>query len=293
MVAFAMMPAAAFATSKVVTTSETRYEKYDGSFKVANKWKYTYNSRAQETKAIYSSNYYTEEGEKTGSLKITTKTSYDSKRRVSKVIDIWSGNGTYKDVYSYDSKNRVKLVKHYFKKEGKTTYKADGKTEYTYSSSKDTEKTYDSDGTLTEKIVTTYNSSGKVKTIKTYDECELVDTVTNYYSSGKLTKTIDKMDGLTYTTWYNDKGLIKKVKYNGDDYYISKFTYDSYGRLKTESTEGVSNSDSDDGSFAYKLTYKYKGYYKKHTNPKKVLIYWNDDTKAYEKTEYEYKTITY
>ena len=79
LVALAMMPMAGFAATKVVTTQETQYEKYDGDWRMTEKATYTYNSKARLTKSVYNYRIYGDNNAYTSDKTEVTKT-YNSKQ---------------------------------------------------------------------------------------------------------------------------------------------------------------------------------------------------------------------
>ena len=298
LVAFAMMPAMGFAASKVVLKTEKVYEKHDGNWIITNDYAYNYNKKGKETKHTYESfQYYEEEGVNNSYGKDTYWTAYDSKGRVKQTITHWSGFGYNKSVYTYTTKNRVKKIKHYYKRWSKNSYKYDGYTIYYYASKKITINTYDADGKIETKTINTLNSKGRVKTSKSYSYYDGEKTLDNtttftYHTNGqvKTEKSVGNVSTFIYT--YNKSGKLKKEeRYWDEEYETITYSYDSYGRLIKEKTVGWGYSDSDDGSYSSVTRYKYSGYFKKHKYPKKRFAYWNGGEKAFEKVVYTYKSI--
>ncbi len=302
LIVFAMMPVYAFGATKIVPTKEIRYSKSGGEWEKDYETTYTYNKKGLETKMVEESfGEYDKE-------KHTYKTSYDSKNRIKQTIRIHKFDSSpayyYKDVYTYTTKNRIKKIQHYFKRGKSASYKKDGYTVYTYSTSKkqNTIKKYDSDGNVIEKTVNLLNSKNRVKTSKFYErsgsKLSLYSTTTyTYHTNGKVKKEVYDSEYATEIYTYTEKGRLKTVIYdNADgDYDKTTYYYDTYGRLKKQISTGEYFSDGDDfeddNTYSNKMTYTYSGYYKKHKYPKKRFSYWDDEKKASGKIEYSYKTI--
>ncbi len=296
LIVFAMMPVYAFGATKIVKTYEANYFKVDGEWQLDDYTDYTYNQKGLETQRIKESFIYYGEGEYE-QFRYITKTKYDSKNRIKQIINnnVYDKE-YYKDVYTYTTKNRIKKIQHYYKKGKNASYKNDGYTVYTYSTTKkkNTIKKYNAKGKLVEKTIEHLNSKNRVKTSEYYERdggkmaLEYKFTYT-YYTSGKVKKQVQDTGYVIWTTYYDEKGRVKKERTELDDgaWDETVLTYDSYGRLKKEVTKGK-NGDMDTD---FRKDYTYKGYFKKHKYPKKVLVYWDGKKTATEKSEYEYKTI--
>ena len=270
LVAFCMMPGLGFAATKIVKTSATTYDKEGGEWYVYKVDKYSYDTKAMETKKSEHFSYYDEDEDDYLDYTNVTTTTYTKKGNIKTVIRKKEDRGyTYKDVNVF-SNGKLTKTNHYYKSNSSgSKYKKDGYTTYSFKSTKNTIKTYDNNGFLREKIVETKNSKGKI------------------------TKRVinDKSFGITTTETYNSKGLLTKsvsVESGDGDSYIDtvKYTYDDYGRLIKE----VYKWESSDSKGSYTHKHVYKGYYKKHKYPTKELIYKNDETKAYLKIINTYKT---
>ena len=289
LVALMMMPSVSFAASKIVPTKETQFEKRDGEWKKMNVNTYEYNKKGYESKNVYTWYERFDDGSY-NKYTTTTKRSYDTKGRISKILTT-DEDGTYKDVYTYNTKGKIKKITYSFKKKGGTKYKSRGYTTYSYTIEKETMKTYDQDGKVTMKEITTLNSKGNPKTVKSYWYGELDFTQTYTYKSGKLSKLVTDWGDTKYVEYYNDKGRITKEVATGDVEYTKTYSYDTYGRIKKTVEKGWMESDDGDGDYKMTYEYKYSGYYKKHKYPKTVFVYFNGGKKAIEKTETSYKTV--
>ena len=287
LVALAMMPMAGFAATKVVTTQETQYEKYDGDWRMTEKATYTYNSKARLTKSVYINRFYGDNNAYTSEKSESTKT-YNSKGRLK--TEIKKADGIYyKSVYYYTSSGKFKEIKYYKKKASASKYSANGHTKYTYSSTKNTITEYNVKGKVESKKIQLLDSKKRVKTEKYYLGTTLEETRKyTYYSTGVVKKIVKTGNGMTITENYNKKGQVTTAVVEESDFYrFTTYTYDSYGRLKKE----VSEVSDDYDSTTYTTTYKYSKYYKTHKHPLTVLVYDYGDGEATRKTVYKYKSI--
>ena len=281
LVAFSMMPAMGFASTKIVNTSEKTYTKDNGKWQILNDMTRTYNKKGLESKWDLNAYYFDEQYDEWDYYNSYGTSKYTDKGRLKTYIMREYGVVT-KDVYTYKNGKASQLV-HYWKLAG-GYYKKTGTASFTYSKKEDVINYYGyewSGGSLYKKVTKTKNADGVVIKQVTKDYYNDTTTTETFNSKGRLTnyKFVEEYDsGRVYTETH-------------------KYSYDSYGRVskmidtgKTVNSKGKVVKDGTNYSNTH--IYKYSGYYKKHKYPTKRLRYTNGATKADEKVIYEYKTKT-